>query len=95
MKERGHKRLARIFKRDRRVILPQITADFIAGASTNVRVRTVQSVIEMGLQSRRPTHVPLLTARHKALSLPECANTFIGLLMTENTLADQENLVST
>ncbi|GBM08840.1 hypothetical protein AVEN_57397-1 [Araneus ventricosus] len=39
-------------------------------ASTSVSVRTVQrTVINMGSQSRRPTSVPLLTARHKALRL--------------------------
>ncbi|GBM77189.1 hypothetical protein AVEN_249798-1 [Araneus ventricosus] len=40
------------------------------GASTSVSVRTVErTVINMGSQRRRPTRVPLLTARHKALLL--------------------------
>ncbi|GBN83723.1 hypothetical protein AVEN_237265-1 [Araneus ventricosus] len=61
---------ARILKRDRRATLPHIAADFNDGASTSVSVRTVQrAVINMGSQSRRPTRVPLLTARHKALLL--------------------------
>ncbi|GBO33081.1 hypothetical protein AVEN_20051-1 [Araneus ventricosus] len=57
-----------ILKRDRRATLPHIDADFNDGAS--VSVRTVQrTVINMGSHSRRPTGVPLLTARHKALLL--------------------------
>ncbi|GBN49763.1 hypothetical protein AVEN_36001-1 [Araneus ventricosus] len=60
----------RILKLDRRAILPEIAADFNAGASTSVNVRTVQrTVINMGSQSRRPTRVLLLTARHNALRL--------------------------
>ncbi|GBM79531.1 hypothetical protein AVEN_209503-1 [Araneus ventricosus] len=60
----------RILKRDRRATLPRIAADFNDGASTSVSVRTVQrTVINMGSQSRRPTRVPFLTARHKALLL--------------------------
>ncbi|GBN80295.1 hypothetical protein AVEN_138584-1 [Araneus ventricosus] len=59
-----------ILKRDRRVTLPHIAADFNDGASASVSVRTVQrTVINIGSQSRRPTGVPLLTARHKALLL--------------------------
>ncbi|GBM23921.1 hypothetical protein AVEN_52124-1 [Araneus ventricosus] len=55
---------------DRRATLPQTAMDFNAGASTSVSVRTVQwTIIDMGFRSRRPTHVPLLTARHKALCL--------------------------
>ncbi|GBL74377.1 hypothetical protein AVEN_235345-1 [Araneus ventricosus] len=60
----------RILKRDRRATLPHIAADFSDGISTSVSVRTVQrTAINMGSQSRRPTCVPLLTARHKALLL--------------------------
>ncbi|GBO06275.1 hypothetical protein AVEN_180001-1 [Araneus ventricosus] len=44
--------------------------DFNDGESTSVSVRTLQrTIINMGSQSRRPTRVPLLTARHKALLL--------------------------
>ncbi|GBN29898.1 hypothetical protein AVEN_264949-1 [Araneus ventricosus] len=60
----------RILKRDRRATLPHIAADFNDGASTSASVRTVQrTVINTGSQIRRPTRVPLLTARHKALLL--------------------------
>ncbi|GBM73170.1 hypothetical protein AVEN_30055-1 [Araneus ventricosus] len=48
----------------------RVSADFNDGASTSVSVRTVQrTVINMDSQSRRPIHVPLLTALHKALLL--------------------------
>ncbi|GBO07045.1 hypothetical protein AVEN_118295-1 [Araneus ventricosus] len=47
-----------------------MTTDFNDGASTSIRVRTVQrTVINMCSQSRRPTRVPLLTARYNALRL--------------------------
>ncbi|GFX51874.1 HTH_Tnp_Tc3_2 domain-containing protein [Trichonephila clavipes] len=68
MQERDQERLTKITKRDRRAIFPQIAADFNAGPSTSVTVRTIQqNIIDMGFRSRRPTRVPLLTARHKAL----------------------------
>ncbi|GFY09065.1 HTH_Tnp_Tc3_2 domain-containing protein [Trichonephila clavipes] len=64
------RRLRRIIKRNRRATLSQIAAYFNAGPSTSVTVRTIQrNIIDMGFRSRRPTHIPLLTARHKALSL--------------------------
>ncbi|GBL93805.1 hypothetical protein AVEN_153583-1 [Araneus ventricosus] len=51
-------------------MLPQISADFDDGASTNVSMQTFRrTLIYMGSQSRRPTRVPLLTALHKALLL--------------------------
>ncbi|GFU36801.1 HTH_Tnp_Tc3_2 domain-containing protein [Trichonephila clavipes] len=70
IQERDQRRLTRINKQDRRATLPQIAADFNAGSSTSVTARTIQrSIINMSFQSRRPTRVPLLTARHKALGL--------------------------
>ncbi|GBM63157.1 hypothetical protein AVEN_266808-1 [Araneus ventricosus] len=41
MQERDQRRLTRIIKRNRRATLPQIAADFNAGPSTSVRVRTI------------------------------------------------------
>ncbi|GFV30099.1 HTH_Tnp_Tc3_2 domain-containing protein [Trichonephila clavipes] len=70
MQEQDQRRLTRIIKRDRRATLPQIAAYFNAGPSTSVTVRTTQrNIIDMGFRSQRPTSVPLLTARHKALRL--------------------------
>ncbi|GFU89188.1 HTH_Tnp_Tc3_2 domain-containing protein [Trichonephila clavipes] len=70
MQQRDQRRLTRIIKRDRRATLPQIAADFNAGPPSSVTVRTIQrNIIDMGFRSRRPTRVPLLTARHKALHL--------------------------
>ncbi|GBM91641.1 hypothetical protein AVEN_107749-1 [Araneus ventricosus] len=57
MQERGQRRLTRIIKRHRRAPLPQIAADFNAGSSTSVSVRTIQrNIIDMGFRSRRPSH---------------------------------------
>ncbi|GFV25453.1 HTH_Tnp_Tc3_2 domain-containing protein [Trichonephila clavipes] len=67
--ERDQRRLTRIIKRDS-ATLPQIAANFNAGPSTSVAVRTIQgNLIEIGFRSRRHTRVPLLTARNKALRL--------------------------
>ncbi|GFV02020.1 HTH_Tnp_Tc3_2 domain-containing protein [Trichonephila clavipes] len=53
-----------------RATLPQIAADFNDGPPTSLTLRTIQrNIIDMGFRSRRPTLVPLLTARHKALRL--------------------------
>ncbi|GBM81130.1 hypothetical protein AVEN_142716-1 [Araneus ventricosus] len=65
MQERDQRRLTRIIKRDRRASLPQIAADFTAGPSTSISVRTVQrNIIDHRFRSRRPTRVPLMTARY-------------------------------
>lgn len=51
-----------IFKRDRHTTIPQTLADLNADASTIVIVRIIQqTIIDIDFQSRRPTHVPLLT----------------------------------
>ncbi|GFX14792.1 HTH_Tnp_Tc3_2 domain-containing protein [Trichonephila clavipes] len=42
MQEWDERRLTRIIKRGRRATLPQIAADFNAGPSANVTVRTIQ-----------------------------------------------------
>ncbi|GBN83383.1 hypothetical protein AVEN_262083-1 [Araneus ventricosus] len=65
MQERNQRRLTRIIKRGRRATLPQIVADFNAGPSTSDRVRTIQrNVTDMGFRRRRPSRVPLMTARY-------------------------------
>ncbi|GBM61787.1 hypothetical protein AVEN_235704-1 [Araneus ventricosus] len=63
--ERDQRLLTRIIKRDRRETLPQIAADFNAGPSTSVSVRTIQrNIIGMGFRIQRPTRVPFMTARY-------------------------------
>ncbi|GBM01378.1 hypothetical protein AVEN_46739-1 [Araneus ventricosus] len=63
--ERDQRRLTRIIKRDRRAIPLKIAADFDAGPSTSVSVRTIQrNIIHMGFQRRRPTRVSSMTARY-------------------------------
>ncbi|GFW92824.1 HTH_Tnp_Tc3_2 domain-containing protein [Trichonephila clavipes] len=70
MQERDQRLLTRIIKRDRRAVLPQIAADFNAGPSTSITLKTIQrNTIDMGFRRRWLTRVPLLTARHKALRL--------------------------
>ncbi|GFV48387.1 HTH_Tnp_Tc3_2 domain-containing protein [Trichonephila clavipes] len=82
MQERDQRRLSVIIKHDRRVTLPQIAAAFNAGPPTSI-VQTIQrNNIVMGFRSRRPTLVPFLTARHKALRLAWAVNNDIRLLMT-------------
>ncbi|GFX27479.1 HTH_Tnp_Tc3_2 domain-containing protein [Trichonephila clavipes] len=63
MQERDQRRLTRIIKYDRRATLPQIAANFKAGPSTSVTMRTFQrNIIDMSFRSRRITRVSLLTA---------------------------------
>ncbi|GFT58903.1 HTH_Tnp_Tc3_2 domain-containing protein [Trichonephila clavipes] len=96
MQEQDQRRLTRIIKRSRRAILPQIAADFNAGSSTSVNVRTIQrNIINMGFRSLRPTRVPLLTAQLlKLYGSPGPVNTAIGLSMTGNSLFGLSSLVS-
>ncbi|GBM66903.1 Transposable element Tc1 transposase [Araneus ventricosus] len=48
----------------------QLTAQYNAGPSASVSEHTVQrTLLDMGLCSRRPTRVPLLTKRHRQLRL--------------------------
>ncbi|GBO28453.1 hypothetical protein AVEN_242530-1 [Araneus ventricosus] len=60
----------RIFKRERRTILPQIAADFNDGASTSVNVRTIRltSLIWVLRADRRLTCVRLWTRCTKLYS---------------------------
>ncbi|GFW86850.1 HTH_Tnp_Tc3_2 domain-containing protein [Trichonephila clavipes] len=70
MQERDRCQLVRTIKRDRRASHPQIAADFNAGPSTSVTMRTIQrNIIDMGFRGRRHARVPLLTPQHKALRL--------------------------
>ncbi|GBM65331.1 hypothetical protein AVEN_12097-1 [Araneus ventricosus] len=70
IKETGRRRLSRLVKQNRRQIVAQLTAQHNAGSSASVSEHTVQrTLLDMGLCSRRPTHVPLLTKRHRQLRL--------------------------
>ncbi|GFX07451.1 HTH_Tnp_Tc3_2 domain-containing protein [Trichonephila clavipes] len=63
-------RVYREYRESGRATLPQVVADFNAGPSTSVTVRTIQrNIIDMGFRSRWPSSVPLLTARYKTLRL--------------------------
>ncbi|GBM10381.1 hypothetical protein AVEN_169670-1 [Araneus ventricosus] len=70
IKEKGHQRLSRLVKQNRRQTVAQLTAQYNAGPSTSVSEHTVQrTLLDMGLCNRRPTRVPLLTKRHCQLRL--------------------------
>ncbi|GBO32138.1 hypothetical protein AVEN_173386-1 [Araneus ventricosus] len=57
-------------KQNRRQTMAQLTAQYTAGTSASVSEHTVQrTLLDMGLCSRRPTRVPLLTKRHRQLRL--------------------------
>ncbi|GBN89207.1 Transposable element Tc1 transposase [Araneus ventricosus] len=70
IKVKGRRRLSRLVKQNRRRTVAQLTAQYNAGPSASVSEHTVQrTLLDMGLLSRRPTRVPLLTKSHRQLCL--------------------------
>ncbi|GBL92077.1 hypothetical protein AVEN_102621-1 [Araneus ventricosus] len=70
IKEKGRRRLSHLVKQNRRQTVAQLTTQYNAGPSASVSEHTVQlTLLDMGLCSRRPTRVPLLTKRHRQLHL--------------------------
>ncbi|GBM59333.1 hypothetical protein AVEN_207089-1 [Araneus ventricosus] len=70
IKEKGRRRLSRLVKQNRRQTVAQLTVQYNAGPSASVSEHTVQrTLLDMGLCSRHPTRVPLLTKRHRQLRL--------------------------
>ncbi|GBL79376.1 hypothetical protein AVEN_92567-1 [Araneus ventricosus] len=70
IKGKGRRRLSRLIKQNRRQAVAQLTAQYNAGSSASVSEHTVQrTLLDMGLCSRLPTRVPLLTKRHRQLRL--------------------------
>ncbi|GFW86552.1 transposable element Tcb2 transposase [Trichonephila clavipes] len=70
IKEKSHRRLSRMMKQNRSHTVVQLTAQYNAGLSRTVPEHTVQrTLLDMGLRSKRPTPVPLLTKRHRQLRL--------------------------
>ncbi|GBO20484.1 hypothetical protein AVEN_193950-1 [Araneus ventricosus] len=66
IKEKGRRRPSRLVKQNQRQIVAQLTAQYNAGPSASVSEHTVQwTLLDMGLCSRRPTCVPLLTKHHQ------------------------------
>ncbi|GBL90823.1 hypothetical protein AVEN_215555-1 [Araneus ventricosus] len=71
IKEKGRRKLSK--KQNRLQTVAELTAQYNAGPSSSVSEHTVQrTLLDMGLYSRRPTRVPLLTKRHRQLRL-QCA----------------------
>ncbi|XP_054713452.1 uncharacterized protein LOC129222915 [Uloborus diversus] len=70
IKDTGRWKLGRLVKQNRRQTVDQLTDQYNAGASGSVSEHTVQrTLLDMGLRSRRPTRVPLLTNHHRQLHL--------------------------
>ncbi|GFV12861.1 HTH_Tnp_Tc3_2 domain-containing protein [Trichonephila clavipes] len=70
IKGKGHRRLSRMVKQNRSQTVVQLIAQYSAGPSRIVLEHTVQrTLLYMGLRSKRPTRVPLLTKRHRQLRL--------------------------
>ncbi|GFX31146.1 transposase domain containing protein [Trichonephila clavipes] len=66
IKEKSHRRLSRMVKQNRSQTVAQLTAQYNAGPSKTVSEHTVQqALLDMGLRSKSPTRVPLLTKRHR------------------------------
>ncbi|GBM76976.1 hypothetical protein AVEN_161458-1 [Araneus ventricosus] len=70
IKEKGRRRQSRLVKQNLCQTVAQLTAQYNAGPSARVSEHTVQrTLLDMGLCSRHPTCVPLLTKRHRQLRL--------------------------
>ncbi|GBN21277.1 hypothetical protein AVEN_29567-1 [Araneus ventricosus] len=70
IKEKGRRRLSRLVKQNRRQTMAQLTAQYNAGPSASVSEHIVQrTLLDMGLCSRPPIRLPLLTKRHRQLLL--------------------------
>ncbi|GBN00554.1 hypothetical protein AVEN_76604-1 [Araneus ventricosus] len=70
IKDKGRRRLYRLVKQNRCQTVAQLTALYNKGPRASVSKHTVQrTLLDMGLCSRRPTRVPLLTKRHRQFSL--------------------------
>ncbi|XP_054708423.1 uncharacterized protein LOC129218225 [Uloborus diversus] len=70
IEEKGRRRLSRMVKQNQSQTVAQLTAQYNAGPSRIVLEHTVQQrLLDMGLRSKRPTRVPLLTKRHRQLRL--------------------------
>ncbi|GBO35762.1 hypothetical protein AVEN_198357-1 [Araneus ventricosus] len=70
IKEKGRRRLSRLVTQNWRQIAAELTAQYNADPSASISEHTVQrTLLDMGLCSRRPTRVHLLTKRHRQLRL--------------------------
>ncbi|GBN85056.1 hypothetical protein AVEN_48449-1 [Araneus ventricosus] len=70
---------SRLVKQNRRQTVAQLTTQYNAGPSASVSEHTVQqTMLDMGVCSRRPTRVHLLTKRHRQLRLQWVRNIETG-----------------
>ena len=76
LNDRDRRGLRRVINANRQATLRQITAEINVGRTRDVSGRTVRrNLSSLGYASRRPTRVPLLTARH------ECTRSTTALSM--------------
>ncbi|GBN96089.1 hypothetical protein AVEN_139060-1 [Araneus ventricosus] len=87
IKEKGRRRLSRWAKQNQTVA--QLTAQYNAGPKASVSVQ--RTLLFMGLCSRRPTRVPLLTKRHRQLRLQWPGNIETGPWMSGRELPGRMN----
>ncbi|GFU88928.1 transposase domain containing protein [Trichonephila clavipes] len=70
IKVKGRRRLYRIVKQNRNQTVAQLAAQYNAGPSRTVSEYTVQrTLLDMGLRSKRPSRVSLMTTSHRQLLL--------------------------
>ncbi|GFY19725.1 transposable element Tcb1 transposase [Trichonephila clavipes] len=70
IKEKSHRRLSRMVKKNWSPTVAQLTAQYSAGPSRIVSEHTVQrTLLDLGLRSKRPSRVPLMTKCHRQLRL--------------------------
>ncbi|GBL74836.1 hypothetical protein AVEN_243685-1 [Araneus ventricosus] len=70
IKEKGRRRLSRLVKQNWRQTVAHLTAQYNPDPSASVSEHTVQrKLLDMGLCSRLPTRVLLLTKHHRQLRL--------------------------
>ncbi|GFW36166.1 transposase domain containing protein [Trichonephila clavipes] len=70
IKEKRRRTLSCMAEQNRSHTVAQLTAQYNAGQSRIVSEHTVQrTLLDTGLHSKRPTHVSLLTKRHRQLRL--------------------------
>ncbi|KAK0143178.1 Transposable element Tcb2 transposase [Merluccius polli] len=67
---RGQRRMARLFRADRKATVTQITTRYNRGMQKSISERTTRLTLRrMGYSSRRPHRVPLLSAKNRKLRL--------------------------
>ncbi|GFW77489.1 HTH_Tnp_Tc3_2 domain-containing protein [Trichonephila clavipes] len=92
IKEKGCRRLSCMVKQNWSQTVAQLTAQYNAGPSRIVSEHTVQqTLLDMGLCSKCPTRVLLLTKHHRQLHLRWAGNITTGPWISGRELPGQMN----